>query len=670
MTAHPHRPLVGLGAGIIPGQAPFHHVKSIFPPHDINFNRTWLSKWSDRTHLTIKIPEVELDKIKETYGESIGYYFAFLNFYFQALILPTASGLLFWLIGIEYSSAYAIILTLWSITFLETWKVKEKLLAIKWNSFNCHKVEKKRVEFIPEKVVKHFVTNEPVGYFPWWKREARKFVTIPVFVLFGIGISALITVITAIELVIAEVYTGPFKKGLALLPTVLFAASVPQLVGLWQSTAVKLSDWENHSYNSSYDRSLTHKVFLVQGLVAYAGLILTAFIYVPFGAILVPRLAGLAHTFIKQESVPLDGSPDLYLNARALDFSTYSINMARLYEQLFAYQVTNQLVDTFTEVGLPYIIKIALSQWNKLRDDREEKKKHQEGQRHSTTSTSHPSSSHPSHNISDEPDEHELLERLREEAKRPEYRLFVEYAEMAIQFGYIVLWTLIWPISPLFSFVNNFFELRTDAIKLIKHSRRPIPTRCDSIGPWVEVMSTLCWLSVIINAMLVNLFKSSGQQSEEGGLFKSTKMIVVDLFTAAFVDSNDRTDPSDTLPKRGTQGGTTYDRLAPILLSILVPVFVSEHGFFLLRSIVQDSIRRLMWKNSEAELVQQRAEWELKRTFIERLEASAQLDSSISHDYFFMAVKGSAPAEPPEHGSFWSREDLGLQEIHRLSKLD
>lgn len=46
------------------------------------------------------------------------------------------------------------------------------------------------------------------------KREARRLVTIPVLMMFALGIGALITLITAVELVVAEVYTGPFKKAL------------------------------------------------------------------------------------------------------------------------------------------------------------------------------------------------------------------------------------------------------------------------------------------------------------------------------------------------------------------------------------------------------------------------------------------------------------------------
>ncbi|WAQ84023.1 hypothetical protein PtA15_4A474 [Puccinia triticina] len=656
ITAHPHRPLVGVGAGIIPRQAPFEHVLSIFPPHDVGFNKTWLSQWSDRSHLTIQIPEIELDRIKEIYGESIGYYFAFLNFYFQALVFPTLLGLLFWATGMAYSSIYSVSLALWSIIFVEMWKVKEKLLAIKWNAFNCHKVEKKRVEFIPERIITHLVTHEPVGYFPWWKRESRRLVTIPVLILFALGISALITVITAVELVVAEVYTGPFKKALALLPTVLFAASVPQLVGLWQSTAVKLSNWENHSYNSSYDRSLTHKVFTVHGLVAYAGLVLTAFIYVPFGTILVPHLAGLAHRFMKQETIRLEGSAEKYLNTRALDFSTYSINTARLYEQLFAYQVTNQLLDTFSEVGLPYLLKLLSFRWNKLRTDRQVK-------RSLSNNSAPPASNSPT----DAPDEHELLERLREEAKLPEYRLFVEYAEMAIQFGYVVLWTVVWPISPLFSFVNNFFELRTDAIKLTKHSRRPIPTRCDSIGPWLEVLSTLTWLGVIVNALLVHLFQPSARPVggkvvlHDEGTARGPKTIVADLFTAAIVETKQG--------QAGDCGGdatTVYDRLAAVLLQTLVPMLVAEHGFFLMRFFIREAVLRLQWKDSPAALKQMRADWDLKQSFVDRLDPNPPHPPA---DEYFLRSANPIDKDHPDL-PFWTRDDPAISEINSLLKTE
>ncbi len=38
------------------------------------------------------------------------------------------------------------------------------------------------------------------------------------------------------------------------------------------------------------------------------------------------------------------------------------------------------------------------------------------------------------------------------------------------------------------AFLNNWLEMRGDALKIVKHNRRPLPFRSDTIGPWVEVL--------------------------------------------------------------------------------------------------------------------------------------------------------------------------------------
>jgi hypothetical protein len=40
-----------------------------------------------------------------------------------------------------------------------------------------------------------------------------------------------------------------------------------------------------------------------------------------------------------------------------------------------------------------------------------------------------------------------FLERVREEAALPEYELFGDFSEMVTQFGYVVLWSAIWPLA-------------------------------------------------------------------------------------------------------------------------------------------------------------------------------------------------------------------------------
>jgi hypothetical protein len=63
-----------------------------------------------------------------------------------------------------------------------------------------------------------------------------------------------------------------------------------------------------------------------------------------------------------------------------------------------------------------------------------------------------------------------------------------DYAEMITQFGYITIWSLVWPLAPIFALINNYVELRADAVKICKHVRRPVGDRVESIGSWLETL--------------------------------------------------------------------------------------------------------------------------------------------------------------------------------------
>lgn len=43
------------------------------------------------------------------------------------------------------------------------------------------------------------------------------------------------------------------------------------------------------------------------------------------------------------------------------------------------------------------------------------------------------------------------------------------------------------------AFLNNWLEMRSDAFKIMTHSRRPLPKRVESIGAWLDCMvSSYC----------------------------------------------------------------------------------------------------------------------------------------------------------------------------------
>lgn len=80
---------------------------------------------------------------------------------------------------------------------------------------------------------------------------------------------------------------------------------------------------------------------------------------------------------------------------------------------------------------------------------------------------------------------------------------FFDYNEMAIQFGYVVMFAAAFPIASLAALVNNWSEIRVDAQKLLSLTRRPHYVGCEDIGTWQRVFEILSILSVINNCLLL-----------------------------------------------------------------------------------------------------------------------------------------------------------------------
>lgn len=278
---------------------------------------------------------------------------------------------------------------------------------------------------------------------------------------------------------------------------------VPRLLAVYHTYAVRFTNWENHAHQSTHDASLTIKTFSLSAIVAYGGLALSAFVYVPFGEEVMTYVQ--TNLFHRQYVGPLkhsDGwnwastmlstiaaaSPTASAAAQAVKNATgfggggseggrknstealweldggnakEKLNPSRLQNQMFAVTVTNQVVNTFLEIGLPYVMRAVES----VRSGK--------GLSFAARSVgaSHNNSGGAEGNgtikekkrVAFEDDdggaadlaksangkeEKELMERIRREVALPEYTLFADYSEMVTQFGYVALWSTIWPLAP------------------------------------------------------------------------------------------------------------------------------------------------------------------------------------------------------------------------------
>lgn len=278
-------------------------------------------------------------------------YFAFVSFYAKSLIVPSLTGAVFRFINIPYNPGYSVLLCLWSIIFVEWWRIRERAIAVRWGSYGSTRVELRRSQFrgANDANDEHDDTS-----FPWWKREARIAASLPVIGFFAAALVALLTTIFVVEAFVTQLYTGPGVKYVSLTPTALFLLLVPRLVGFYQKYAVKLTGWENQVHESSHEKSQAFKTFALSQIVAYGGLYLSAFVYIPFGEQIMQLVQ---QTFFTSPQAPIDTTTGQ--KVAAVKDARKILNPDRLTNQMYAYLVTNQVIGTMLEVGIPSIQRLA-----------------------------------------------------------------------------------------------------------------------------------------------------------------------------------------------------------------------------------------------------------------------------------------------------------------------
>jgi hypothetical protein len=83
--------------------------------------------------------------------------------------------------------------------------------------------------------------------------------------------------------------------------------------------------------------------------------------------------------------------------------------------------------------------------------------------------------------------------------------IFSEYSRIVVQLGYVVLFAPACPLASALLFVSFYFELRTDAYKLVCNTRRPAYMGGEDIGSWQTVLRVLAVLGVLTNVGLVGV---------------------------------------------------------------------------------------------------------------------------------------------------------------------
>ncbi len=210
------------------------------------------------------------------------------------------------------------------------------------------------------------------------------------------------------------------------------------------------------------------------------------------------------------------------------------------------------------------------------------------------------------------------------------------------------------------AFLNNLLEIRSDAFKMTVHNRRPVPTRTDTIGPWLDALTFLAWIGALTNSALVYLFSPD--------LLPSTAASVINVVEVT-ANTNDNTlFAEEHLVSAASAGpwgidGSSSATLAAtkeLLMKAALIALLASHGYIIVRTCIRHVVEKVFWRNSGEVEQRERTDREVKKQFLKG--SGVQLSGEV-----IVERESWADEEVTDDMEFWDHDD-GVDEIQRISK--
>lgn len=256
-------------------------------------------------------------------------------------------------------------------------------------------------------------------------------------------------------------------------------------LNLLRMLAYSFTTLQNYKYQEEFDDSLIFKIFCFDWLSLYFWYFAICFLYVPFG---------------KEFSIFLQNHG---LNNWSFNYEENSLDLRDVFiTPLIATQFLNFLVDTFG----PYLI--ARIYYNR-RKSSSQKKSH-----HNSNSVAKKRAIDLACKLSRKCDakinavnqcgkNQQTYFDILVESEQSEYSTHRSYNDMILQYGYVVMFSVVWPWIPFCAIMNNLLDLRGNAFTLFYNHRRPLPRKASSIGLWGKIIRFMNYFSILINVCLI-----------------------------------------------------------------------------------------------------------------------------------------------------------------------
>ena len=392
-----------------------------------------------------------IDDINEYLGKEVAFYFAFLRQLTVGLAYLCPVALLAQVAAIvgaaglgwraQYvESLFCVVGTASYAVVLDAWRYEQSSVSHLWGVFGFTAHVSLRTEHVNASVVqRHPATGALVHEFP--PARARRSRLFSQLVTL-VCVAVLLGTVLALFAWKSALEAAGASATMQLMPAVLNTLQVSVFGVLYQGVAEHLTNLENHRTAAEHNEELFRKLTFFYFINYYASLFYVAFFKGSMSA------GGCLD--------PLTGSTSC---GRELATQTAVLFLSND----FGWRI-------FASLGMPALISWAKQTFNDLDESKMD------------------------------PVELQFVTMGRYD---PTSSLVIDYIELFVQWGYLVLFGASMPLAVCLSFLTDYVECRSDGYKLLYDFRRVMPRRIPDIGETTNVFYTVLYISIPVNAGLV-----------------------------------------------------------------------------------------------------------------------------------------------------------------------
>lgn len=482
-----------------------------FPLHDGPYkeekNITLRSKMYKVSKKWLK--RVNIDDIRCYFGERIALYFSFVDFFTLWLLFAAVVGLGVFAYGI-YNAAnnnafasdiltntqtakeaitfifdnratlpFALFISIWATLFLHFWKRRNIRLAWWWDVLHYEKEERTRPQWYGTEIKTSKITGLQEIYFPKKYKYILKSLSLTVILVMFLILVASVAAYVIANAAIRDIFREKHPTKMVYASAASGAISLGIILFLdplctW--IALKLTDFENHKTDTMYIDSLIAKRMLFGFVNNFGTLIYIAVIKV----------------WVQNRQISIAGK------ASWTDSCTYDNCMVDLMIQMAITFMGLAFLQHLRNLLLPLYDKFL--NIRKRNSDIKIRREQHEGSGSENNGNEDISDGDKVKEYDETQDDWFDDFKLAEFYKKG---FFKAYFLTIVQFSFIIMFSISFPLAPFFAVLHNHLRRRIDLHNVLTQFKRPFAIQAQDIGMWENWAKAITYFAVLLNACTI-----------------------------------------------------------------------------------------------------------------------------------------------------------------------